>query len=180
MIYLLFAIAVVIVAATVALYNKLVRARNLVREAWSGIDVQLKRRHDLIPNIIETVKGYSGFERSVLEKITQIRATNTRAGETAQIENEISRGIKGIFAVAESYPDLKANQSFLDLQKTLTAVEDDLQHARRYYNGCVRDYNTLVQTFPTMLIAGMFGFKPEEFFEIEYATERSAPDVDLA
>jgi len=174
----------IIAAATVCallavLYNKLVRAKNRVREAWSGIDVQLKRRHDLIPNIIEAVKGYSSFERSVLEKVTKTRALAAGARETSESENEISRGIKEIFAVAEAYPDLKANRSFLDLQKTLSEIENDLQHARRYYNGSVRDYNTLVQTFPTMIAAALFGFKPEEFFEIEYATERKAPDVDF-
>jgi LemA protein len=164
----------------VVLYNKLVRARNRVKEAWSGIDVQLKRRHDLIPNIIEAVKGYSSFEKSVLEKVTRTRTLAAGAKETGEVENEVSRGIKEIFAIAESYPDLKANRSFLDLQKTLAEVENDLQHARRYYNGSVRDYNTLVQTFPTMIVAGIFGFRPEEFFEIEYATEREAPDVEWA
>ena len=151
-------------------------------EAWSGIDVQLKRRYDLIPNLVETVKGYSQHEKSLFEDIANIR---TKAQQTDQIkekgqmENALTQGIKGLFAIAEAYPDLKANQNFLDLQKSLTDVEDQIQYARRYYNGTVRDYNILVETFPSNLIATLGGFRVAEFFEIELVTQRKKPEVKI-
>jgi LemA protein len=156
--------AIVVVAAV--LFNLLVRDRNLLKEAWSGIDVQLKRRADLVPALVETVKGYARHESGVLTDVTKLRTPH-----------EVVEGLKGIFALVESYPQLKADKNFLDLQKNLVGVEDDLQYARRYYNGCVRNYNTRVQTFPNLLVAKPFGFREEAFFEVEYVTERKNPDV---
>lgn len=163
-------------------YNRFIRARNLVREAWSGIDVQLKRRHDLIPNMLETVKGYAAHERSVLADVTALRgadlnSANVQARGTA--ENALTQSIKTLFAVAEAYPDLKANQSFLALQQTLGEIEDEIQYARRYYNGTVRDFNILVESFPSTLLAQPWGYHPEEYFEIELATERHVPEVHV-
>jgi LemA protein len=164
----------------VALYNRFIRGKNLVQEAWSGIDVQLKRRHDLIPNLVETVKGYMQYERSVLQEITDLRSKSmsaTSVGEKGAVENALSRTLKSLFAVAEAYPDLKANQNFLDLQRNLTDIEEQVQLARRYYNGTVRDFNILVEAFPSALVASMFGFKLAEFFELEAAAERELPSV---
>lgn len=163
-------------------YNRMVRARNMVREAWSGVDVQLKRRYDLIPNLVETVKGYSKHESTVFEDVARIRAQTmsaTTPQDKAPSENALSQQIKSLFAVAEAYPDLKASQNFVELQKNLADIEDQIQYARRYYNGSVRDYNILIETFPNNALAGTFGFKPEEFFEVELATERVAPDVEF-
>ena len=163
-------------------YNLLIKCKNLVSEAWSGIDVQLKRRADLIPNLVEAVKGYKQFERKTLEEVTSLRAKSVSAEavkDKVDSENAISRALKSIFAVAEAYPDLKASRSFLDLHKNLVEIEDQLQMARRYYNGAVRDYNILTQSFPSNLIAGACRFGNSEFFEIEYATERQAPEVKL-
>ena len=179
-------IGLLIVAALVIwsifTYNLLVKCKNLVREAWSGIDVQLKRRADLIPNLVEAVKGYKQFERKTLEEVTALRSKSVAADgiqNKADSENAISRALKSIFAVVEAYPELKANQSFLDLHKNLVEIEDQLQMARRYYNGTVRDYNILSQSFPSNLIAGSFRFDKAEFFEIEYATERQVPEVKI-
>lgn len=162
------------------LFNQLIRCRFLMKEAQSGIEVQFKRRHDLIPNIVETVKGYMQYEQKLLEDITSIRSKvlNFKDNESKQkLENSLSLGLKNIFALAENYPDLKANKSFLELHQALVEVEDQLQMARRYYNGTVRNYNIAVESFPGNIIASFFGFKPAEFFEIEYATERQAPDI---
>lgn len=180
--YLIAILILLPLAAFVGTYNRLVRARNMVREAWSGIDVQLKRRQDLIPNLVEAVKGYSGYERSVLEEITGTRsrtASATSLGERSSAENALTHGIKSIFAVAEAYPDLKANRGFLDLQTNLAEIENQIQYARRYYNGAVRDLNILIESFPSNLVANAFGFRREEFFEIDLATAREAPEVDL-
>lgn len=166
----------------ILIFNRLIRYRALMAEAWSGMDVQLKRRHDLIPNIIEAVKGYMQHERKLLEEVTNIRAKViglATVKEKGEAENSLSRTLKSIFAIAEAYPDLKANQSFLELQKSLTETEDQIQLARRYYNGTVRNYNILVESFPGNLVARAFSFKPADFFEIEYATERQAPEVKL-
>ncbi len=163
-------------------YNLLIKQKNLMREAWSGIDVQLKRRADLIPNLVEAVKGYKQFERSTLENVTALRAKAAATGgikEKADSENAVSQALKSIFAVAEAYPDLKANKSFLDLHKNLVDIEDQLQMARRYYNGTVRDYSILIQSFPSSIVASVFGFGKADFFEIEYATERKTPEVTL-
>jgi LemA protein len=167
-------------AIVIFIFNRFIRYRAMVREALSGVDVQLKRRHDLIPNIVDTVKGYMGYERKVLEDVTRLRASvagNKTVKEKGEAENSLSQGLKNIFAVAESYPDLKANESFLGLQNNLTEIEDQIQLARRYYNGTVRNYNILVESFPGNLIAKIFNFARAGFFEIEYATERKVPDV---
>jgi LemA protein len=164
----------------VLLYNRFIRGKNLMREAWSGIDVQLKRRHDLIPNLVETVEGYVQYERGLLEDITKLRSRcldATEIKEKGEVENALTRSLKSLFAVAEGYPDLKANQSFLDLQNNLAGVEDQLQLARRYFNGTVRDYNILVESFPSLLVARIFDFKTAEFFELDEVSEREVPTV---
>ena len=171
-----------ILAVGVYYFNQLVRCQNLLREALSGMDVQLKRRHDLIPNIVEAVKGYKEYEQGVLEKMTRLRNPLLSAStiqEKGAAENNFSQALKTIFAVAESYPDLKASQNFLDLQKNLVEIEDQIQMARRYYNGTVRNYNILVQAFPGNVLSGILNFKTVEYFEIEYATDRQVPDVKL-
>jgi len=184
MTYVIIIIAVVIIIIFfVAVFNKLIKARNLVQEAWSGIDVQLKRRHDLIPNIVETVKGYSKHERELMEDISLIRSNAEKAETIAkrgQSENAISRSLRNLFALAEAYPDLKANKNFLDLQRELSEIEEQISMARRYYNGTVRDLNILIQSFPSNMVAGVSGFKEAEFFEIEYALQREAPEVKLS
>lgn len=172
------ALGVAVAAAGVALaFNRLVRRRNLVREAWSGIDVQLKRRHDLVPNLVEAVRGHASFERGVLEDVTRLRAGTRASRELQDGENALSVELRRLVAVAEAYPDLRAGESFLDLQRRLADVENQLQMARRYYNGTVRDYNTAVESFPANLVARTFGFPAEEFFEVESAIERAAPSI---
>ncbi|MGD8372997.1 MAG: LemA family protein [Syntrophobacterales bacterium] len=166
----------------VAIYNKLVRLKNLVEEGWSGIDVQLKRRANLIPNLIETVKGYMGHERELLAKVTELRAQSMSAqdvGEKGRLEGLLSRSLANVFAVAEGYPDLKANQNFLDLQNQLSDIEDQIQLARRYYNGTVRNLNIKVESFPSNIVAGMFNFVKAEFFEIEDQADRAVPSVQF-
>jgi len=166
---LILVIILVVIALIVAgMYNGLVRLKNRVDEAWSDIDVQLKRRHDLIPNLIATVKGYAAHEKEVFEKVTEARANAISAGSTedkVQAENMLSGALKSLFAVAEAYPDLKANQNFLELQRELTDTEDKIMASRRFYNGNVRDFNTKLQVFPTNLIASSLGFTAREFFE---------------
>jgi len=164
-------------------YNKLVRLRQHVRESWSAIDTELKRRYDLIPNLVETVKGYAAHERETLEAVIEARAravTSTGSpAEQARDENALVGALRQLFAVVESYPDLKANQNFLRLQEELTVTEDRIQAARRFYNANVRDLNTRIEVFPSNLIASMFGFRPETFFEIDDA-ERVVPKVSFA
>lgn len=162
------------------LYNRLVRNRNLVSEAWAGIDVQLTKRHDLVPNLVTTVKGYVKHESGTFEEVSRIRS-DTQAGvaETASQETALSRSLTRLFALAEDYPDLKASEGFQQLHSSLVEIEDHLQFARRYYNGAVRDNNNAVESFPSNLVAGIFGFKTAEFFEIEFASNRKAPAVDL-
>ncbi|MGA8259523.1 MAG: LemA family protein [Arenicellales bacterium] len=160
----------------VFLYNRFVKDRNTIDEAWSGIDVQLKRRHNLIPNLVETVKGYAHHEADVLEKVTAQRTGGGIANVNKQ-ETEISKALANVFAVAENYPNLKANENFLDLQKQLSEVEDQIQLARRYYNGAVRIYNTRVESVPSNLIASFAGFTKREFFEIGAEEERAVPKV---
>ncbi len=167
----------------VFIYNRFIKGKNLVKEAWSGIDVQLKRRYDLIPNVVDTVKGYAGYEKELLRNITNIRSKTMQLnspGEKAKPESELSDMLKNLFAVVENYPDLKANQNFLNLQNQLAEVEDQIQYSRRYYNGAVRDYNTRIESFPSNIIAMLLGFKKEEFFEIVLATERETPKVGLS
>ena len=166
--------AIIVIAALaviiVGLYNSLVSSRNRVQEAWSDIEVQLKRRYDLIPNLVETVKGYAKQESSVLENVTKARSQAMNAGsmqERLKDENMLSGALKSLFAVSEAYPDLKSNQNFLKMQSDLTDTEDKIQAARRFYNGNVRDFNTKTQTFPGNVIAGMFSFTKFEFFDID-------------
>ena len=163
-----------VVLAVIALYNGLIRLKNQTAEAWSDIDVQLKRRYDLIPNLVETVKGYAAHEKDTLEKVVQARnqAMQTSGSGKAEAENALSSTLKSIFALSENYPDLKANQNFLKLQDELSDTENKIQAARRFYNGNVRDFNTKLQTFPTNLLGNLLGFKPYEFFGIEDAVQR--------
>jgi LemA protein len=161
-------------------YNALVKARNKVDEAWSGIDVQLKRRHDLVPNLVETVKGYAAHERETLESVTAARAAAVEASEPRVVERAEARltGALGMInALAEAYPQLRAAENFQRLQAELAGVEDEIQAARRIYNSNVERYNTRTQQFPTLLIAGALSFRPREFFEIEVAAERAVPQV---
>ena len=151
-------------------YNSLVKNRNRVDNAWSQIDVQLKRRHDLIPNLVETVKGYAAHERGTFEQVTAARANAINAQgpeQTAAAENQLTGALKSLFAVAEAYPDLKANQNFLQLQEEITATEDKVAYARQFYNDSVLTYNTKIQQFPTMVLAGMFNFDKRDFFDAE-------------
>lgn len=166
---------------TIFLYNALVHSRNRAKEAWSDIEVQLKRRYDLIPNLVETVKGYATHERDVLEEVARLRAvaadTHGSPEQKATSENGLQEGIKTLFAVSESYPDLKANQNFLELQDDLVDTENKIQAARRFYNSNVRELNTRVDLFPTNLIAGIFRFKKMEFFELADDKERDVVSV---
>lgn len=169
-----------LVLLVIVLYNRLVRLRNMVEEGWSGIDVQLKRRANLIPNLVETVKGYMGHERELLQQVTELRAQSMHAGDRGakqRAENALTGGLARLFAVAENYPDLKANQNFQDLQGQLAEIEDQIQLARRYYNGTVRNLNIAVESFPGNLVADRFGFQPAEFFEIDDPADRSVPKV---
>jgi LemA protein len=180
--------AILIAAAAIVLYavivfNSLVRTRQMANEAWSGIDVQLKRRSDLIPNLVEAVKGYAGHERSVLEDVTRLRGA-ARAlpaddvASRAKAEGALSVALGKLVALAENYPDLKASNNFLELQQELSQLETELQMARRYYNGAVRNQNVLVQSFPSNLIAGLFCFGQRQYFEISDA-DRAVPGVTL-
>ena len=164
----------------IAIYNKLVKLKNLVAEAWSGIDVQLKKRYDLIPNLVETVKGYAAHEKETFENVTRARAAAQQAttveGHQAA-EKNLNGALMNLIAVAERYPDLKANTNFLELQNMLSVVEGDLEKARRYYNGNVREQNTLIESFPSNLIANSYGFTKSAFFELENPAEKIAPSV---
>ncbi len=180
--YLVLTVVLLIILWIFITYNKLIKDRNHIKEAWSGIDVQLKRRHDLIPNLIDAVKGYKVYEKNLFEEITEKRSNSintNKISDKATAETDISSLFKNLIVVAENYPDLKASKNFLDFQKQLVEVEDQLQYSRRYYNGTVRDYNIRVESFPGNIIAGIFNFKPEEFFEITLATERKTPEVKL-
>jgi len=180
-------VAVVVVAVAFwlfATYNGLVKLRNQTKNAWSQIDVQLKRRHDLIPNLVETVKGYAAHERQTLEAVIQARNTAVGAvgkgiGEQARAEGGLSGALAKLFAVAEQYPNLKANENFLALQEELTSTENKISFSRQFYNDSVLNYNNKTQTAPSNLVAGMFGFKAGEFFEVTAAEEREAPKVSF-
>lgn len=163
----------------IAVYNDLIKSRNRVDEAWSDIDVQLKRRYDLIPNLVETVKGYAGHENQVFTKVTEARSQAMQAksiDEKGKAENMLSQTLKSLFAVAEAYPELKASTNFLQLQDELSDTENKIQASRRFYNGNVRDFNTKIQVFPNTLVAGLLGFKKYEFFQAEEG-EKAAPQV---
>jgi LemA protein len=176
-ILVLVVLAVLILAG---MYNSLVQLRVRADSAWSDIDVQLKRRHDLIPNLVETVKGYAAHEKGTFENIAKFRSQAMQAttpADKAQAENQLSGALKSLFAVAENYPQLKASEQFTGLQTSLNSIEDNIQNARRYYNAVIRDYNTRAQTFPVNIIAGMFGFQPRQFFEVESPEDRQNVQV---
>lgn len=182
--YLLILLVIIAVVAAwlIATYNGLITLKNQVDEAWSDIDVQLKRRYDLIPNLVATVKGYATHESGTLEKVIQARNSAMSAQgphDKAVAENALSSTLKSIFALSEAYPDLKANANFLKLQDELSDTENKVQASRRFYNGNVRDFNTKLQVFPTNMIAGMLGFVKREFFEIGSEEERNAPQVQF-
>ena len=177
-----FVLLLVVGGAIIALYNRLVVLRNRVDNSWSQIDVQLRRRYDLIPNLVETVKGYATHESETFEKVTQARNMAVDAGSVAeqgQAENMLTGALKSLFAVAEAYPELKANTNFLKLQEELSGTEGKIAYARQFYNDSVMSYNTAIQSFPANLLAGMFGFTEREYFEIELAEVREAPEVSF-
>jgi LemA protein len=184
-VWVIIGIAVVLVIVLILTYNSLVRLRNQVKNAWAQIDVQLKRRHDLIPNLVETVRGYMKHERETLEAVTQARnlaqaAVGKGVGNQSKAEGELSGALARLLAVAENYPDLKANQNFLALQEELTSTENKISFSRQFYNDSVLNYNNKTQMFPSNIVAGMTGFKEGEFFEVEAAAEREAPRVSFA
>lgn len=178
-----FLLLIIAVAAIVlVLYNRLVRLRLLVENAWADIEVQLKRRHDLVPSLVESVKGHAGYERKTLEAVVEARNRAVQAkgpADLAAAERGLVASLRQLFALAEAYPDLKASESFLALQRSLNELEEQVQHARRYYNASVRDYNTAIQTVPGNLIAGPFGFTAKEFFNLGDAAEAEMPKIDL-
>lgn len=174
------AVLFIVILGIILTYNRLVRLRNMVAEGWSDIDVQLKRRATLIPNLVETVKGYVGHEKNLLSAITDLRSRSLQAqkvGEKGEIETALSRSLGSLMAVAEAYPDLKANQNFLELQKDLADTEDQIQTARRYYNGTVRNLNITIESFPSNMVAKLFAFAQAEFFVLDDVNERQAPQV---
>lgn len=180
--WIIIGIIAVLIIALVSLYNALVRLKIKVDEGWADIDTQLKRRYDLIPNMVETVKGYAKHESKTFEEVTKARNMAMNAGTPearAEAENMLTGALKTLFAVAENYPDLKANENFIHLQQTLKEIEENIQLSRRYYNATVRDFNTKIEVFPSNLVAGMFGFKKREFFEIERPEERETVKVQF-
>ncbi len=178
-----FAITILLVVTVgwgILIYNRLITDKNRIKAAWSDIDVQLKRRHDLIPQLVELVKSYAAYERKTLEDITALRSKSEvtkRVEEIGQIESELVGKVELVVARAEAYPDLKANESFLSLQKNLSEVENYIQYARRYYNGAVRIFNTRLDVFPQLIVARLFKFLPEDFFQIEEDSQRAAPRI---
>ena len=181
LIYILLAVAAVLVIILVVMYNSLVKNKIRVDEAWSDITVQLKRRLDLIPNLVNTVKGYATHEREVFERVTEARANALNAQgvkQTAQAENQFEDALKSLFAVAENYPQLRASENFNQLQAELTDTEDKIMASRRFYNGAARDLNTQIESVPSNIVAGMFGFKKREFFEVEDRAAAEKP-VDV-
>ncbi|MDR6664170.1 LemA family protein [Rhizobium sp. 1399] len=180
--YIALGVIVLIALYVIFIYNGLVRSRQMAEEAWSGIDVQLKRRADLIPNLIETVKGYAAHEKTTLEEVVELRnkAQAVPAGDVAgraQAEGLLGQALGRVLALAEAYPDLKANQNFSELQASLETMESEIQMARRYYNGAARDLNVKVESFPSNLVAGQFGFSKREYFEIANEADRAVPTV---
>lgn len=182
-VWIILGLIVIIAFWVVAIYNGLVRLRIRVEEAWSDIDVQLKRRYDLIPNLVETVKGYAKHEKEVFENVTKARSeamqNNGEASSQAQTENMLTGALKSLFAVAEAYPDLKANENFLSLQDDLSEIEEKIQASRRFYNGNVRDFNTKIEIFPDSIVANMFNFKQKTFFELDDEAERENVTVSF-
>jgi LemA protein len=180
--YIIIGAIVVLVIWAVAIYNKLIRNRNQVQEGWSGIDVQLKRRSNLIPNLVETVKGYAGHERGVFEEVTELRGQTMSAdtvADRAKAEGLLGAALGRLMMVAEAYPDLKASTNFQDLSGALEDMEEQIQLARRYYNGAVRNLNIAIESFPSNLIAGTFNFKLAEFFELDDTADRAVPKVSF-
>src|SRR5690554_6484517 len=176
------AIVAIVILYGVSVYNKLVRFRTMVDEAWSGINVQLKKRHDLIPNLVETVKGYATHEKETFERVTQARAGAMQAHDVKSqevAENSLNAALGRLMVVAEQYPELKANQNFMQLQDQLSLIESDIEKSRRYYNGTVREKNILIDTFPSNLIAGMFQFTKSLFFELENEAEKEVPKIQF-
>ena len=183
--YIIIGVVVILIIIMAATYNSLVRLRNGVRNAWAQIDVQLKRRHDLIPNLVETAKGYMTHERGTFEAVTKARnlaqkAVGTGVGAQSKAEGELGSALARLLVVVENYPDLKANQNFLALQEELTSTENKIGFSRQYYNDSVLRYNNKTQMFPSNMIAGMMGFKASEFFEVTAAEEREAPKVSFS
>lgn len=184
MTWILLALVAAALLYAIILFNRLVRTRQMANEAWSGIDVQLKRRADLVPNLVEVVKGYAAHERGLLEEVTRLRAAagnlpREDVAHRGQAESALSVAIGRLIALAESYPDLKASRNFLELQQQLSALETELQMARRYYNGAVRNLNVLVQSVPSNLVAGLSGFRERDYFELTDAGDRAVPHVTL-
>jgi LemA protein len=180
MLWVVVGLVVLLVLVAVTLYNRLVALKVRADSAWADIDTQLKRRHDLIPNLVETVKGYAAHEKGVFEKVTEARSRAMAAQTPAQVgeaEGLLTQALRGLYAVAENYPELKANQNFMALQQSLTETEDAISGSRRSYNGAVQELNTRIQTVPSNIIAGMFGFQVREFFEIKDEAERAVPQV---
>ncbi len=178
--WILIAVVVILVFIIAAIFNRLVNLKNRSEEAWSDIDVQLKRRHDLIPNLVETVKGYAKHEKELFEKVTEVRAaaiSSKGIADKAKAENQITEALKSVFAVAENYPNLKANENFVELQREITDTEDKIQAARRFYNGNVRDLNIAIESFPSNIIANMFSYKKKELFELDDVEERKNIEV---
>lgn len=181
---LILAAIAAVVFYVVTLYNRLVKNRQMSEEGWSGIDVQLKRRADLIPNLVDTVKGYAGHERELLEQVTRLRAEVGKVppgdvAERGKLEGMLSGALGRLLAVAENYPDLKASANFMKLQETLAEVESEIQMARRYYNGAVRNLNVMVESFPSNFVAGQFGFAKRDYFEIGDEADRKVPQVSF-
>jgi LemA protein len=175
-------VALLVLGWVAGLYNGLVRAKNACDESWADIDTELRRRYDLIPNLVETVKGYATHEKETFERVIAARNAGINATGVAQqaaAENQLIGALRQLFALAEAYPDLKANASFLSLQEELSSTENKISFARQHYNNTVENYNTKLQSFPTVVFAGMLGFQPEEFFEMEDATQREAPKVQF-
>lgn len=182
--WVLLAAAVALVTLVIVLYNRLVKSRQMVEEGWSGISVQLKRRSDLIPNLLAAVKGYMSHEKGVLERVTELRARSEAAegaepAERARIEGALSGALVRLFAVMENYPDLKASQNVIDFQDALEDIENHLQLSRRYYNGAVRNLNVMVESFPSNLVAGQFGFRKAQYFELDDEQDRAVPRVEF-
>lgn len=179
---LIISFVILLIIYFVYIYNTLIRLQNMVNEAWSGIDVQLQKRHDLIPNIVKVVQGYATHEENLFESITKLRAQGIEANNVKDQESAevgLSKALGSLFVVVENYPELKANQNFLELQRNLSAVENDLQRARRYYNGSVRNYNILIEQFPSMFVAKASNHSQRDFFDIKNETEREAPQVNF-
>jgi LemA protein len=182
-VYAILAVAALVIIWVIGMYNALIRTRLHVKESWAAIDTELKRRYDLIPNLVETVKGYATHESETLEAVIQARnnaaASTGSPGQQAQDENMLVGALRQLFAVVEAYPDLKANEGFLNMQQELTVTEDRIQASRRFYNANVRELNTKIEVFPSNMIASMFGITQAEFFEVEDAAQREAPKVSF-